>query len=176
MEAHPPFLGASERGRLLFNLGADSMPMLGIISDTHGLLRPEAVEALRGVDRILHAGDVGEPRILEELARLAPVTAVRGNMDRGEFGLTLPETEVVEIEGAYLYLIHDLGTMDLNPAAAGFQAVVFGHTHVPEIREADPVLYINPGSAGPRRPHKPVTVAVAEVEDGMLRPRIIRLL
>jgi uncharacterized protein len=152
------------------------MPILGIISDTHGLLRPQALRALRGVDHILHAGDVGGPAILEELGELAPVTAVRGNMDRGEFGLTLPETEVVEVGGAYLYILHDLGTLDLLPEAAGFQAVVFGHTHMPELREAAGVHYINPGSAGPERPRKPVTVAVAEVEEGLVRPRIVPLL
>jgi uncharacterized protein len=152
------------------------MATLGIISDTHGLLRPEAVEALRGVDRILHAGDVGGDGILRELAKLAPVTAVRGNMDKGDFGSTLPETEAVEVGGALLYLVHDLETLDLNPAAAGFHAVVFGHTHMPEIREAAGVQYINPGSAGPERPGKPVTVARALVEGGVVRPRIVRLL
>jgi uncharacterized protein len=152
------------------------MATLGIISDTHGLLRPEAVEALRGVDRILHAGDVGAPTILEELARLAPVTAVRGNMDRGEFGSSLSETEVAEVAGAYLYLVHDLETLDLKPAAAGFHAVVFGHTHMPEIRMANGVQYINPGSAGPERPGKPVTVALADVENGQIHPRVVKLL
>jgi uncharacterized protein len=152
------------------------MPLLGIISDTHGLLRPEAVEALRGVDRILHAGDVGGDGILRELAKLAPVTAVRGNMDKGDFGSTLPETEAVEVGGALLYLVHDLETLDLNPAAAGFHAVVFGHTHIPEIREAAGVQYINPGSAGPERRGKPVTVARAVAEGGVIRPRIVRLL
>jgi putative phosphoesterase len=152
------------------------MPLLGIISDTHGLLRPEAVVALRGVDRILHAGDVGGDGILRELATLAPVTAVRGNMDKGDFGSTLPATEAVEVGGAWFYIIHDLETLDLNPSAAGFHAVVFGHTHLPEIRNTDGVRYINPGSAGPERPGKPVTVAVAEVEGGEVRPRIVRLL
>ena len=152
------------------------MTTLGIISDTHGLLRPEAVEALRGVDRILHAGDVGAPTILEELARLAPVTAVRGNMDRGELGSSLSETEVAEVAGAYLYLVHDLETLDLKPAAAGFHAVVFGHTHMPEIRMANGVQYINPGSAGPERPGKPVTVALAVVKGGVVRARIVPLL
>jgi uncharacterized protein len=151
------------------------MPILGIISDTHGLLRPEAVAALQGVDRILHAGDVGGRSILEALQRLAPVTAVRGNMDRGDFGLSLPTTEVVEVAGTYLYLIHDLGTLDLNPAAAGFHALVFGHTHAPEIRQKDGVLYLNPGSAGPERTSRPVTLAVADVEKGLVRPRIVPL-
>lgn len=152
------------------------MPTLGIISDTHGLLRPEAVNALRGVDRIIHAGDVGGPSVLEELRELAPVAAVRGNTDRGDFGLTLPESEVVEADGVLFYVLHDLETLDMNPAAAGFHAVVSGHTHLPEIRNAGGVLYLNPGSAGPERAAKPVTVALAEVDGGVLRPRIVRLL
>ena len=148
---------------------------LGVISDTHGLLRAEAMEALRGMDHILHAGDVGSPGILEELEEVAPVTAVRGNMDRGGWAEDLPETQVVEVGGATFYILHDLDDLDLNPAAAGFAAVVFGHTHLPESRREGGVLYLNPGSAGPVRRGKPVSLAVVEMEEGRLDPRIVTL-
>jgi hypothetical protein len=149
---------------------------LGVISDTHGLLRPEAVRALEGVDHIVHAGDIGNPGILVELEGIAPVTAVRGNMDSGEWTADLQETEVLEIGEVSIFVLHDLDLLDLNPGAAGFQAVVFGHTHLPEVRRADGVLYLNPGSAGPVRGSKPVALALVDVVEGSLAPRIVTLL
>ena len=149
--------------------------LLGVISDTHGLLRPEALMALEGVDRIIHAGDIGPPEILGELEAIAPVTAVRGNMDGGGWTRDLHGTEVVEIGGATIYVLHDLSQLDLNPEAAGFQAVVFGHTHQPEVRRADGILYLNPGSAGPVRGSKPISLALVDVVEGRLTPRIIPL-
>ncbi len=133
--------------------------ILGLISDTHGLLREEAVRALRGSDLILHAGDVGAPEILETLKTLAPVVAVRGNVDTGELSQALPLTEVVQAGSATVYMLHILQDLDLNPVAAGFHIVVSGHSHKPGQTEKGGVLYINPGSAGPRRFYLPVTVA-----------------
>jgi hypothetical protein len=157
-------------------LPADAGMLLGIISDTHGLLRPEAVEALQGVDRIIHAGDVCDPAILRELERIAPVAAVRGNMDRGEWALGLPETTVAEVGTHLFYVLHDFSTLDLDPAAVGFRAVIHGHTHLPDIRVHKGVLFLNPGSAGPERTGKPVTVALVEIEGDEVRPRILPLL
>ena len=124
---------------------------IGLISDTHGLLRPQAIEALRGSELILHAGDVGKPEILDALKKRAPVVAVRGNVDKSDWANALRETAVAEAGGILLYVLHDLNTLDLNPAAAGFHVVVSGHSHQPGKFERDGVLYINPGSAGPRR-------------------------
>ena len=124
---------------------------LSVISDTHSLLRPEAVEALRGSDRILHAGDIGAPEILEALAKIAPVTAIRGNVDTASWARAMPETEVVETGGVSIYVLHNLGQFHLKPEAAGFRVVVYGHSHHPKIEEKNCVLYFNPGSAGPRR-------------------------
>ena len=133
--------------------------IVGLISDTHGLLRPEVVELLKGSDFIVHAGDVGRPEIIGELARMAPVTVVRGNVDTGDWGQALPATAVLEVGGgAMLYVLHDIADIDLDPAAAGFQAVIFGHSHKPGFRWKDGVLYINPGSAGPQRFSLPVFV------------------
>lgn len=132
---------------------------IGLISDTHGLLRPQALEALRGSELILHAGDVGKPEILTALRELAPVIVVRGNVDTSEWARALPETAVVEAGKVLLYVLHDLHALDLNPAAAGFQVVVSGHSHQPGKSEREGVLYINPGSAGPRRFHLPITLA-----------------
>ena len=132
---------------------------IGLISDTHGLLRPQALEALRGSELILHAGDVGKPEILSALQELAPVIAVRGNVDTSDWARTLPETAVAEAGKFLIYILHDVHTLDLNPAAAGFHVVVSGHSHQPGKSKRDGVLYINPGSAGPRRFQLPVTVA-----------------
>jgi hypothetical protein len=133
---------------------------IGLISDTHGLLRPEAVEALRGSELILHAGDVGKPEILEELRKIAPVIAIRGNVDTASWCSALKETEFVETSAATFYLLHNLNDLDLNPAASGIHIVLSGHTHQPKQFEKDGVLYINPGSAGPRRFNLPVTLAL----------------
>ena len=129
---------------------------IGLISDTHGLLRPEALAALRGSDFIIHAGDVGDPAVLDALARLAPVTAVRGNVDRGAWAEALPLSTVLTCGGASIYVIHNIAELDLDPAAAGFQAVVYGHSHQPRRYDKDGVVYINPGSAGPRRFSLPI--------------------
>jgi putative phosphoesterase len=132
---------------------------IGLISDTHGLLREEALLALRGAQLIVHAGDVGDPKILEKLRELAPVVAVRGNVDTDSCSLRLPETAAAEASSASIYVLHDVNALDLNPAAAGFQIVVSGHSHKPGRSESKGVLYINPGSAGPQRFRLPVTVA-----------------
>ena len=149
---------------------------VGIISDTHDLLRAEALAALAGVELIVHAGDVCGPEILRRLARVAPVHAVRGNCDRGAWARALPVTEVVQWRGLALYVLHDLAELELDPAAAGFAAVIYGHSHRPAAQERDGVLYVNPGSAGPRRFGLPVTLARARLEDGRLRVRHLQLL
>jgi len=147
--------------------------IVGVISDTHGLLRPEAADALRGCDRIVHAGDIGKPDVLAQLRAIAPLTAIRGNIDRWATGL--PDCEVVEIEGRTLYVLHDLSALDLDPKAAGFDVVISGHSHCPRVSETDGVLYLNPGSAGPRRFTLPVALAVLEVSGEQLDARIVHL-
>jgi putative phosphoesterase len=132
---------------------------IGLISDTHGLLRPEAVRALAGSELILHAGDIGDPEILDELRKIAPVIAIRGNVDVEEWARDLPETEIVETEAATIFVIHDVNQLDLKPEAAGFQIVVSGHSHKPGDIERNGVRYINPGSAGPRRFSLPISLA-----------------
>jgi hypothetical protein len=149
---------------------------VGVISDTHGLLRPEAVAALAGVDQILHAGDVGDARILEALRGIAPVTAIRGNIDSGGACAQLPATELVELGGTTFYLLHDLNELDLDPGAAGIGAVVSGHSHRPKVERRKGVLYLNSGSAGPRRFSLPVTVAVVTLGDGEPAAEIVELL
>jgi len=148
---------------------------LGVISDTHGLLRPEAVNVLRGSDRILHAGDIGAPEIIEALAQIAPVTAIRGNVDTGSWARALPETEVVEAGNVTIYMLHDLGQLGLNPEAAGFRVVIYGHSHHPNIEEKNGVLYFNPGSAGPRRFNLPVSVGKLTIETGTVRAELVEL-
>jgi uncharacterized protein len=139
---------------------------IGLISDTHGLLRKEALEALCGSELIIHAGDVGKAEILEELGKIAPVVAVRGNVDTASWAMGLPETAVVEAQGASIYVLHDVNVLDLKPAAAGFHVVVSGHSHQPGKKERDGVLFVNPGSAGPRRFRLPITVAKLRFEKG----------
>lgn len=147
---------------------------VGVISDTHDLLRPEVVERLRGVDLVIHAGDVGSPMILDALASVAPVQAVRGNTDSRELGL--PETRVVELTPSLLvYVIHDLGRLDLDPAAAGMCAVISGHSHRPQAERRGGVLYLNPGSAGPRRFSLPVSLALLRVTEGGVEGEIVVL-
>jgi putative phosphoesterase len=152
-----------------------SVHLVGVISDTHGLLRPAAAAALRGVELIVHAGDIGQRRVLEGLEELAPVVAVRGNVDRRELVGDHPRTRVVQVDGALLYVLHDLLELDLDPAAAGFQAVIFGHSHKPSIERRDGVLFLNPGAAGPHRFKLPVTLAVLEVQGTSLNARLIPL-
>ena len=135
------------------------MTRLGVISDTHGLLRPQALEALRGVERILHAGDVGSPEILDALTAIAPVTAVRGNTDHGAWAERLPPTAEIEVAGIWIHILHSLDELDLDPRGAGFSVVIYGHTHEPLIEQRGGVLYLNPGSAGPRRFTLPVSLA-----------------
>jgi putative phosphoesterase len=149
--------------------------LLGVISDTHGLMRPEALAALRGVDRIVHAGDVGAAEILESLQAVAPVTAIRGNVDRGDLARSLPATAVLEFGGARIYVLHDLGDLDFEPGSAGIDVVISGHTHAPLSQRRGTVLYLNPGSAGPRRFHLPVAVAKVTLGEGDPRAEIVEL-
>ena len=150
--------------------------LIGVISDTHGLLRPEAIDALRGSEHIIHAGDVGSPEILEKLSRIAPVTAVPGNVDKGAWSRTLPETQVLEVGGIAIYVLHDLAQLDLKPKAAGFAVVVTGHSHVPKQEMRDGVLYFNPGSAGPLRFKLPVSIGMLILKKGGVRGEIVTLL
>ena len=149
--------------------------LTGVISDTHGLLRDEALAELRGVDRILHAGDVGDPTILERLRELAPVTAVRGNIDRGRWARALREAEVIKVGSITIYMLHDIGKLDLRPEAAGFSLVVYGHSHQPAMEEKNGVLYFNPGSAGPRRFRLPVSVGRIAIEGEIVTGKLITL-
>ncbi|MFZ0742984.1 MAG: metallophosphoesterase family protein [Terracidiphilus sp.] len=149
---------------------------IGVISDTHGLLRPEVLPALAGVEQIFHLGDVGSPSILKSLGRVAPVHAVRGNIDRTGPCSHLPETDVLLFENHYLYLLHDLGTLHLDPATAKFSAVLYGHSHKPKIEWRKSVLYFNPGSCGPRRFDLPVTIGrLTVVADGAPEAEIVGL-
>ena len=149
---------------------------IGVLSDTHGLLRIEVLPLLAGSDHILHLGDVGDPEILGKLAAIAPVTAIRGNIDTHGPCARLPETEVASLAGREFYMLHDVHQLDLDPAAAGFAAVLYGHSHRPEIRWNKGVLYFNPGSCGPRRFQLPVTCGEISVsENGQLEARILEL-
>jgi uncharacterized protein len=150
--------------------------LVGVIADTHGLLRAEALEELRGSDYIIHAGDIGSPEILDRLSALAPVTAVRGNVDKADWARKLPETEVLEVDGISMYILHDLGRLDLKPEAAGFSLVVSGHSHIPKQESRGGVLYFNPGSAGPRRFKLPVSVGLLVVDSGRVRSEIKQLI
>lgn len=150
--------------------------LVGVISDTHGLLRPEALAALAKVDHILHAGDLGDARILDTLRAIAPVTAIRGNVDCwGECG-ELPATDAVELAGKLFYLVHSLNDLDINPVVAGVAAVISGHSHKPSIEMRDGVMYLNPGSAGPRRFKLPITVALMTAVESRIDARIVALL
>jgi uncharacterized protein len=149
---------------------------IGVTSDTHGLLRREAVAALRGADRIIHAGDIGDPAILDRLSEIAPVTAVRGNADREAWAKNIPETDVLEVDGLSIYILHILESLDLKPKTAGIDAIIYGHSHVPKQEIKDGVLYFNPGSAGPRRFQHPVTIGKLIVQDGKIRAELVQLL
>jgi putative phosphoesterase len=149
---------------------------IGVISDTHGLLRPEAVQALAGCVHILHAGDIGDDSILDALRKIAPVTAIRGNVDREGICSTLPPTETIELAGKLFYMIHAREELDLHPHVADIAAVIFGHSHQPEISWTDGVLYFNPGSAGPRRFRLPITLGILECGLSTLTPSIVPLL
>ena len=149
---------------------------IGVISDTHGLLRPEAIEALGGSERIIHAGDVGDPVILDKLAEIAPVTAVRGNVDTGIWSRRLPLTNVLEVDGVSIYVLHVLDELDSKPEAVGFAAVIYGHSHKPHSEIKGGVLYFNPGSAGPRRFDLPITLGKLIVQDGTIHSEHVQLL
>jgi putative phosphoesterase len=149
--------------------------LIGVISDTHGLLRPEAIEALCGAEHIIHAGDIGAAEILGKLATVAPVTAIRGNVDTAAWASRLPETEVLETDGISIYVLHDLAQLDLKPEAAGFEVVISGHSHVPTQETKNGVLYLNPGSAGPRRFKLPVSVARLVIREGKITAEILSL-
>lgn len=149
--------------------------VVGVISDTHGLVRPQALDTLRGSDLIIHAGDIGTPEVLDELNAIAPVFAVRGNVDTGAWADNLPVSEVVQAGDKLLYVLHNLDELDLDPLAATMHAVITGHSHRPMMREQDGVLYFNPGSAGPRRFTLPVAVGRLRVCDGRLEGEIIKL-
>jgi uncharacterized protein len=149
--------------------------IVGVISDTHGLLRPEATEALKGSDLIVHAGDVGGRQILNQLRAIAPTFAVRGNVDTGECAKALPMTAVVEVGQLQLYVLHDIAALDLDPAAAGFAAVIYGHSHRPDAEIRQGVLFLNPGSAGPRRFTLPIAIAKLRVVADQLSYELIEL-
>jgi putative phosphoesterase len=151
------------------------MQRVGLISDTHGLLRPEALAFLRGSDFIVHAGDIGDAAVLDELRRIAPLTAVRGNNDKGPWARAVAETEVLQLGEVFIYVLHNLAELDLDPVAAGFQVVVAGHSHHPRIEERDGVLYVNPGSSGPRRFKLPIALAELQVAGSSVKARIVEL-
>lgn len=157
------------------NLRTENSIVIGVISDTHGLLRPEALAALQGAQHIIHAGDGGAAEILAELANVAPVTAIRGNVDKEAWAHRLLETEIVEIGGVSIYVLHDLAQLDLKPEAAGFNVVISGHSHVPKQETRNGVLYFNPGSAGPRRFKLPVTVGRLVISEGKIKAEILVL-
>ncbi len=149
--------------------------VVGVISDTHGLLRPEAVAELKSSELIVHAGDIGTPEVLDELGKIAPVIAVRGNSDKGAWAATLPDTEVVQAGEFSFYVLHDVNELDLDPTAAEFTAVITGHSHRPGVEERNGVLFLNPGSSGPRRFKLPVTLARLHIRDGTLNVEVVEL-
>jgi|SRR6267378_1522691 uncharacterized protein len=148
---------------------------VGIISDTHGLLRPEAIRHLAGTDHIIHAGDIGAPEVIEGLRRIAPTTAIRVNIDAGEWAKNYPDTELVVLGGRAFYVLHNLEEIKLDPAASGFDVIISGHSHRPRIETKTGVLYLNPGSAGPRRFKLPIAVAILVLSDQAILPRILEI-
>jgi uncharacterized protein len=154
---------------------AENVTVIGIISDTHGLLRPEALTPFMGAERIVHAGDIGSPNVIEKLETVAPVLAIRGNNDRAPWADSLPDTLLFEVRGHTIHVLHDLNQIDLSPKAAGVAVVISGHSHKPGIEEHEGVLFINPGSAGPRRFRLPIAVAKLYVADDSVRAEIIEL-
>ncbi|MFL1583549.1 metallophosphatase family protein [Stutzerimonas stutzeri] len=148
---------------------------IGLISDTHGLLRPEAVAALQGCAQIIHAGDIGKPQVLEGLRAIAPLEAIRGNIDTADWAQVLPERLDLRIGGLTLHVLHDLKQLDIDPLAAGVDVVIAGHSHKPKVERRDGVLYVNPGSAGPRRFSLPISLALLELNDGQAQVELISL-
>jgi putative phosphoesterase len=176
---HPPTLvipdfADAQSGLQRLIMPGDKM-LVGVISDTHGLLRPEAVAALTGTQLIIHAGDVGGPEVIDALRKLAPTFAVRGNVDKGDWAGALPMTAKVEVGGLVFHVLHDISELDLDAAAVGYAAVVYGHSHRPSIEMREGVLFLNPGSAGPRRFKLPVSIARVTVSGQQLRPEIVVL-
>jgi uncharacterized protein len=149
--------------------------LVGVISDTHGLIRPEAIAALKGSDLIIHAGDVGAPDVLDALRKLGPTFVVRGNIDQAHWAGALPTTTDVEVGGLMFHVLHDIAELDFDPAAVGYAAVIYGHSHQPAIEMRQGVLFLNPGSAGPRRFKLPVSIARVSVSGQLLRPEIVEL-
>jgi uncharacterized protein len=149
--------------------------IIGVISDTHGLLRPEALAAIRGSEHIIHAGDIGDPAIVDKLREIAPVTAIRGNVDRDAWATSVPNTNVLEVGEITIYVIHNLQELDLKPEAAGFAAVIYGHTHIPKSETKNGVLFFNPGSAGPKRFRLPVTLGKLQILNQQLQAEIVEL-
>ena len=150
--------------------------LIGVLSDTHGLLRAEALDILHGSDHIIHAGDVGSPEILTHLSKIATVTAIRGNIDKGAWTNSIPATNVLEIAGVTIYILHDLNQLDLKPEAGGFHAVIYGHSHVPKQEWKNGVLYFNPGSAGPKRFKLPVSLGRLHIANGKIEPELVEIL
>ena len=148
---------------------------VGLLSDTHGLLRPEALEFLRGSDHIVHAGDIGDAEVLEKLRSVAPVTAVRGNNDRDAWAGRIPETDTLQVGEVFIHVLHDLAQLDLDPAAAGFRVVVSGHSHQPRVDERDGVLYVNPGSCGPRRFKLPIAAGELRISGKSVKAKLVEL-
>jgi len=148
---------------------------IGVISDTHGLLRPEAEQCLAGVEHIIHAGDIGRPEVITGLRRIAPVMAIKGNVDTADWAARYPDTRTIKLGGRVIYVLHDVNQLKLDPVARGIDIVISGHSHRPGIETADGVLYLNPGSAGPRRFSLPITLAILEVDKGGIRPIICQL-
>lgn len=176
----PAFRAASRQiGRIIFGMTTTQSHVtpihVGLISDTHGLLRPQAVAALQGSDFIVHGGDIGDAGILDALQAIAPLTVVRGNNDREPWAARIPETEFLQVAGVLVYAIHDLSQIDIDPAASGIRVVVSGHSHKPKVEERGGVLYVNPGSAGPRRFKLPIAVAELVVTGGAVTARIVEL-
>ena len=149
--------------------------LLGVISDTHGLVRPQALAALRGCDSIIHAGDVGNAEVIARLAEIAPVVAIRGNVDKGAWAATLPATKIVEVDELLIYVLHNIADLERDPPTGGFAAVIFGHSHRPSLETREGVLYLNPGAAGPRRFGLPVTIARVRISGRDLHPEIVEL-
>jgi putative phosphoesterase len=149
--------------------------LIGMISDTHGLLRTEALEALAGVEHIIHAGDIGGPEIVPRLRTIAPITAIRGNVDTQDWAREFPDWDTVTLAGRSIYVLHDLGDLNLDPVTAGFDIVISGHSHRPRVETTDGVLYLNPGSAGPRRFRLPITLATLDLSGGIIRPELHQL-
>jgi putative phosphoesterase len=148
---------------------------IGVISDTHGLLRPEALAALQGCERIIHAGDIGKPQVLDELRELAPLEAIRGNVDSGDWAASMPDSLDLRLGGLRIHVTHDVKTMGVDPLAEGIDVVIAGHSHQPKIEETNGVLYLNPGSAGRRRFKLPISLALLDIEDGQARVQLVTL-